>query len=91
MGSAGAVFAFCAAGRGRGPPPAETRAVLNRVLWILRTGALIDGSFASAKKGGLAAGKTKRGNGTKIMAKRYICAPVVVREHPGSQNTINLA
>ena len=103
---------------GRGRPPQDTRAVLNGVLWILRTGAqwrelpkkypayqtchrrfqqwvrsgqlnkalralarelhghgllpqeegLLDGTFASAKKGGLAMGPTKRGKGTKIMA-----------------------
>jgi len=29
---------------------------------------LLDGTFASAKKGGLAVGPTKRGKGTKIMA-----------------------
>ncbi len=102
----------------RGRPPADTREVLNGVLWILRTGAqwrelpsmyppyqtvhgrfqqwvrsghlekalrilteklrqegklnpdegYIDGSFAVAKKGGLAVGKTKRGKGTKTMA-----------------------
>ncbi len=105
-------------GDGRGRPPADTRAVLNGVLWILRTGAqwrelpkkyppyqtvhgrfqqwvrsgqlekalralaerlhdqglldlkegLIDGSFASAKKGASPWEKTKRGKGTKIMA-----------------------
>ena len=32
------------------------------------TEAFIDGSFAPAKKRGLAVGKTKRGKGTKIMA-----------------------
>jgi hypothetical protein len=30
--------------------------------------AFIDGTFASAKKGGACVGKTKRGKGTKIMA-----------------------
>jgi hypothetical protein len=30
--------------------------------------AFIDGSFAPAKRGGAAVGKTKRGKGTKIMA-----------------------
>ena len=30
--------------------------------------AFIDGCFAPAKKGGTKVGKTKRGNGTKIMA-----------------------
>jgi hypothetical protein len=29
--------------------------------------AFLDGSFASAKKGGLGVSKTKRGKGTKIM------------------------
>ena len=102
---------------GRGRPPQDTRAVLNGVLWILRTGAqwrelppkyppsqtchrrfqqwvrtgqlnkalralarelhghgllpleegLIDGTFASAKRGP-GRGPTKRGKGTKIMA-----------------------
>ena len=103
---------------GRGRPWADRRAVLNGVLWILRTGApwadlpdryrsyqtchrrfqhwvrsgvlrttlkvlaqalhdegyldlqeaFIDGSFAPAKRGGAAVGKTKRGKGSKIMA-----------------------
>ena len=104
----------------RGHPWKENRAVLNGVLWILRTGprgrtsrtairrikpvtggfssgsapacfgasskfsrrrsrrrpsgsagseeAFIDGSFAPAKHGGAAVGKTKRGKGSKIMA-----------------------
>jgi len=102
----------------RGRPWKENRAVLNGILWILRTGApwadlpdrypsyqtchrrfqdwvrssllrsileifaqalhdegyldlkeaFIDGSFASAKRGGAAVGKTKRGKGSKIMA-----------------------
>jgi hypothetical protein len=30
--------------------------------------AFIDGSFAPAKRGGVAVGKTKRGKGSKIMA-----------------------
>jgi transposase len=103
---------------GRGRPWREHRAVLNGILWILRTGApwadlpdrypsyqtchrrfqhwvragllrsilevlaqalhhegrldlreaFIDGSFAPAKQGGTAVGKTKRGKGSKIMA-----------------------
>jgi len=103
---------------GRGRPRRENRAVLNGILWILRTGApwadlpdrypsyqtchrrfqqwvragalrsileilaqalhddghldlqeaFIDGSFASAKRGGACVGKTKRGKGSKIMA-----------------------
>jgi transposase len=105
---------------GRPPraPLEENRAVLNGILWILRTGApwadlpdrypsyqtchrrfqhwvragllrslleilaqalhdeghpdlqeaFIDGSFAPAKHGGAAVGKTKRGKGSKIMA-----------------------
>ena len=102
----------------RGRPWKENRAVLNGILWILRTGApwadlpdrypsyqtchrrfqhwvragllrslleilaqalhdeghldlqeaFIDGSFAPAKHGGAAVGKTKRGKGSKIMA-----------------------
>jgi transposase len=101
----------------RGRPWKENRAVLNGILWILRTGApwadlpdrypsyqtchrrfqhwvgagllrslleilaqalhdeghldlqeaFIDGSFAPAKHGGAAVGKTKRGKGSKIM------------------------
>jgi transposase len=103
---------------GRGRPWKDSRAVLNGILWVLRTDApwhdlpnrypsyqtchrrfqqwvrsgvlrrilehlaqdlrdrggidleecFVDGTFASAKKGGSCVGKTKRGKGTKIMA-----------------------
>jgi transposase len=54
---------------GRGRPWRENRLVLNGILWILDLQeAFIDGSFAPAKRGGVAMGKTKRGKGSKIMA-----------------------